>query len=67
MQVLSNYAMQQTVRAARPLLSRLRPASPHKVARKGRATRPAADRGRWAGIKGLKYDTLSSKKYGQRL
>ena len=41
-----NNAMQQTVRAAHPLLSRLRPTSPQTVARKGRATRPAADRGR---------------------
>ena len=42
-----NNAMQQTVRAARPLLSWLRPTSPRKVASKGRATRPAADRGRY--------------------
>jgi len=45
-QAPSNNAMQLTVRAARPLLSRLRPTSPHKVARKGRATRTAADRER---------------------
>ena len=41
-----NNAMQQTVRAARPLLARLRPASARRVARKRRAARPAADRGR---------------------
>src|SRR5436309_13684508 len=45
--LMSINAMQQTVRAARPLLPRLRPTSPRTVARKGRATRPAADRGRW--------------------
>ena len=46
----SNNAMQLTVRAARPLLSRLRPTSPQTVASKGRATRPAADRGRWTAV-----------------
>ena len=45
--VPSNNAVKLSVRAARPLLSRLRPASPLKVARKGRATRPAAYRERW--------------------
>ena len=43
---LPNNAMQLTVRAARPLLPRLRPTSSQTVACKGRATRSAADRER---------------------
>src|SRR5438552_1634590 len=42
-----NNAVKLTVRAARPLLSRLRPTSPRTVASKGRATRPAAYRERY--------------------
>ena len=41
-----NYAMNLTVHASRALRCRLRPASPRKVARKARATRPAGYRGR---------------------
>ena len=60
-----NNAMQQTVRAARPLLSRLRPASPRTAASKGRATRPAADRGRWTATENGNRNDLDFRKRGR--
>jgi hypothetical protein len=45
--VTHNYAVNLTVPASRPLRSRLRPTSPLKVARKGRATWPAGYRERY--------------------
>ena len=45
----ANNEFQQTAPGVTPLATRLRPTSPRKVARKGRATRPAAELGRYAG------------------
>src|SRR3989442_1015977 len=62
-----NNAMQLT---ARPGTHLAVPAPPHISPKGGaqgaRPSRPAADRGRWAGMKSLEFKTLSSKECGSR-